>query len=266
MKIISIVNQKGGVGKTTTTVNLAAGLGLLRRKVLVIDMDPEAHMTFSMGIEADSLDKTIYDVMFNEVPVGDVILVNGSMHIVPANQGLIEMEIEIQRRLRDHERALLSGATAEPFSPEKYLIRGMRDIWTMEYEYVLIDCPPSLGYPTANALTASAEVIVPVETQFASLRGLSHITSNVDAIREISNPHLHVGGILCTRYDGRRNMDREVVSYLREEFGQLVFKAVIRDNVALSEASSLGKTIFDYRAGSHGAEDYLKLAQEIAKG
>ena len=245
-KIIAVLNHKGGVGKTTTTINLAAALQLKKKRVLLIDMDGQANLTESCGLSIEE-EQTVYGAMKGEYPLPLVELNNG-LAIVPSCLDLSAAESEL---INEPGRELIL----------KGLIAKLLD--SRKFDYILIDCPPSLGLLTLNALTASDFLIIPVQAQFLAMRGMAKITNVVATVRERLNPALEIGGIVITQFDRRKTLNRSVREIVNDSFHEKVFKTVIRDNVALAEAPINGKTIFEYNPKSNGASDYMSLAKEV---
>lgn len=247
-KIIAILNHKGGVGKTTTTINLAAALQQKKKRVLAIDMDGQANLTESFGLSIEE-EKTVYGAMKGEYPLPLVKTENG-ISIVPACLDLSAAESEL---INEPGRELIL----------KGLIARLLD--TQQFDYILIDCPPSLGLLTLNALTAADYLIIPVQAQFLAMRGMAKITNVIEIVRERLNPNLNIGGIVITQFDKRKTLNKNVSEIINDSFCDKVFKTVIRDNVALAEAPIKGKNIFEYNKNSNGAKDYMSLAQEVLK-
>lgn len=245
MRKICIVNQKGGVGKTTSAVNIGAGLRQLKKRVLLIDLDPQAHLTYSLGIPAYKLGKTIYELIKGAAALDEVLINRNGIKIIPSSLDLSGAEIE------------LSGVAGREF-----LIKEILDK-TEDFDYVLMDCPPSLGLLTLNALTTAEEIYIPLQVEFLALQGLSKLLETIDIVKRRLNKNLDITGIIATRFDGRKNLNKEVVEKIKDYFGDKMFSTLIRDNIALAEAPSFGKTIFEYKPDCYGAEDYLNLCKEI---
>jgi len=245
MPVIAVINQKGGVGKTTSVVNLGAGLAQLDKRVLVIDLDPQAHLTYSLGIQAHELDRTIYNVFKGEASLGETFIACNGLHLVPSSLDLSGAEMEF---------AVEAG--------REFLLRESLESST-GFDFVLLDCPPSLGLLSLNALTSADEVYIALQTEFLALQGLSKLLETVEKIKQRLNRHLEVTGIIATRYDGRKVLNQEVAEKIRKHFGGKVFKTFIRENISLAEAPSFGRSIFEYKPRSRGAEDYMSLCREI---
>ncbi len=241
------MNQKGGVGKTTSTVNIGAGLNKLGKRVLLIDLDPQANLTYSLGIQGHDLRKTIYELLKGQISTSDVIVEKNGLQVIPASLDLSGAEIE------------LSGMAGREFLLRESLTK------LSDLDYVLLDCPPSLGLLTLNSLVAADEVYIPVQSEFLALQGMSKLLQTVEIVQKRLNPSLEITGIIGTRYDSRKTLNKEVVQKIQSYFGAKLFKTLIRDNVALAEAPSHGQDIFAYKSDSNGAEDYLKLCKEILK-
>jgi chromosome partitioning protein len=245
--IIALCNQKGGVGKTTCALNIAAGLTLLGKKVLLVDFDPQAHLTYSLGIVAHDLRQTVYSVMKGSVPLEEALLEHGGMSVLPANLDLAQMENE-KAAFPDSEFTL------------KNKLEGIRD-----KDYVLIDCPPSAGFLTVNALACSREIYIPLQMEFLALKGMGRLMSRIEEVQKSFNKKLKISGIIPTRFDSRKKLNNAIMDSIRERFGDKVFSTVIRENIVVAEAPSFGQTIFEYAPKSHGAEDFLSLCEEILK-
>ncbi len=245
MRVIAIVNQKGGVGKTTSAINIGTGLTQCEQTVLLVDLDPQAHLTCSLGVPAHELHGTVYEVLKGEAPIDEVFIRTHNLTVLPSSLALSGVDIEF---------AAIPG--------REYLLREAFS--TLKgFDYVLLDCPPSLGQLTLNALTTATEVYIPLQTEFLALQGMSALLQTVEIVKNRLNPALEVTGIIGTRYDRRKNLSKDVVEKIRDYFGAMLFSTLIRDNVSLAEAPSFGQDIFAYRPDSHGAEDYRHLCQEI---
>lgn len=245
---ITIVNQKGGVGKTTTAVNLGASLALAEKDILIIDTDPQGNSTSGLGIERDELNKSLYDAYEGRSMAGEVILSTAIEHldIMPSTIDLLGVEVELVSK-EGRERILAN------------LVSQVRD----RYQYILIDCPPSLGLLCLNALVAADSVIVPVQCEYYALEGLGLLTRTLNRVRSSFNPSLEIKGILLTMFDPRNSLSHQVAEEVRKHFGSKVFDTVIPRNVALGEAPSHGKPVMLYDVRSRGAQSYLQLAKEI---
>jgi len=249
-RIIAIVNQKGGVGKSTTAVNLGASLALLGSSVLLIDIDPQGNTTSGLGIDKRDLERDIYSVLLSGVKAADAVLPSGvaKLDVIPATMALAGAEIELVSALSRETRLKVALASI-----------------AANYEYVLIDCPPSLGLLTLNALTAASEVLIPVQAEYYALEGLSQLTTVVQRIREVLNPQLRLTGVLVTMFDGRTKLASEVLDEVNAYFPEQVFRTQIPRNIRLSEAPSFGKPAALFDVKSRGAQAYLALARELAE-
>ena len=249
-KTISIANQKGGVGKTTTAINLGASLAIAEKNVLIVDIDAQANSTTGLGVEKGTVEKDIYSVLAGNVSIKDAVLDYDLkfLKIIPSSRNLARFEMEISGEENNH--LYLKNVLAE-----------VRD----EYDYIIIDSPPSLGLLTINALTASDSVLVPIQTEYYALEGLSDLISTIDRTRENFNPDLEIEGILLTMYDERTNLSKQVEEEIRDYFKAKVYRSIIPRNIRLSEAPSFGKPIQLYAIKSAGSVAYMSLAREIMK-
>ena len=248
-KIIAIANQKGGVGKTTTAINLSASLAVLEKKVLVIDADPQANTTSGLNFSPEGTEhRTLYEVMIGKIGVEDALIQTeiGKLHMIPSHINLVGAEIEM---LDVPERESVLGKALAPIKDN--------------YDYIIIDCSPSLGLITVNCLTAADSVIIPVQPEFFALEGLGKLLQTIGLVQGGVNPSLSIEGFVVTMFDGRTKVHAQVVGELREHFKDLVFKTIIQRNIRLSEAPSHGKPIILYDIMSTGANNYLNLAKEV---
>jgi len=252
MRIIAFMNQKGGVGKTTTAVNLGACLAKIGRKVLLIDIDPQANSSIHLGVDIYKNKESIYTVLVDDSPISKAIMKTGrkNFDLLPSNIDLSGAEVE------------LASAVGRETILRDSLLEHVRE--GAQYEYVLIDCPPSLGLLSLNALTTASEVFIPVQTQFFALQGMGKLLDVVKLVKRRLNPQLDLTGIVLTMYDTRTNLAHEVVEEVRKYFKEKVFATVIRNNVRIAEAPGHGKSVIEYDSGSKGAKDYMALAREVA--
>lgn len=248
MRIIAFINQKGGVSKTTSVVNIGYGLHALNRKVLLLDMDPQAHLTYSLGIESHDLENSTYSLLKGESSVSESVVHRKGVDILPASLELSGAEIELSS---------MPG--------REVLLKESISTLSNEYDYILIDCPPSLGLLTLNALTAASEVFIPLLPEFLALRGVRKLMEIIEIVRKRLNPKIHITGVLLSRYDSRKILHKEIVENVKGVFGNSVFNTYLRENIAIAEAPSYGETIFEYKPTSNGAIDYENLCLEIIK-
>ncbi len=251
-KILAIINQKGGVGKSTTAVNLAAALGAMNKEVLLVDLDPQGNATSGYGIDKRELDGCVYDALLGETPVEEVILacVGKGVDVLPSTINLAGAEVELVNEMARENR--LKSALGS--------LRG-------RYDYILIDCPPSLGLLTINALVAADKLLVPIQCEFYALEGVTKLLDSMNRVKKMLNPSLDIFGIVMTMYDSRTNLSNQVVNEVRSFFGKTVFATMIPRTVKLSEAPSYGQPIIEYAPDNKGTEAYNELAREvIARG
>jgi chromosome partitioning protein len=247
MKTIAFTNQKGGVGKTTSVINCGAALARQGKTVLLVDLDPQAHLTLSMGHKAHELEQTIYELLKGEVSITEAIITQpGGLQLLPSSINLAAAEME------------LAGQAGR-----EYLLKRALKQLKKKPDFILIDCPPSLGLFTLNGLAAADEAYIPLQTEYLALYGTGQLLQVVEVVKERLNDKLKVGGIILTMYNSRININNEVAEMIKENFADLVFNTHIRQNVSLSEAPSHGLDIFTYKANSPGAADYAALADEI---
>lgn len=249
-KIIAVANQKGGVGKTTTSVNLSAGLATIGKRVLLIDTDPQGNATSGVGVNKSEIEQSIYDVLIDELPLEEIIHKTGIEHlcIAPTTIALAGAEIELVSTISREARL-------------KNAIKKVQD----DFDYIIIDCPPSLGLLTLNALTAADAVIIPVQCEFYALEGLSQLLSTISLVQKHLNEDLLIAGVLLTMFDVRTNLSTQVAEEVKKFFEDQVYETIIPRSVRLSEAPSHGESILQYDPKSKGAEVYLQFAKEVAQ-
>ncbi len=249
-KVLAITNQKGGVGKTTTSINLSAAIAETGKKVLVVDMDPQGNTTSGFGVEKNELENTIYEVILEECTVQQAIIkdVAKNVSLLPSNVNLAGAEVDLLDR-----------------DDKSFILKKELDYVLDDYDFVIIDCPPSLNMLTINAMTTATSVIVPIQCEYYALEGVSQLIHTINLVRERLNPELDIDGVVFTMYDPRTNLSQEVVDNVRKNLNHNIYKTLIPRNISLAEAPGFGKPITVYATKSAGAEAYRGLAKEVIK-
>ena len=249
-KIIAITNQKGGVGKTTTSINLSAAIAESGKKVLVVDMDPQGNTTSGFGVNKNELETTVYELILEECSLQEAIIKNVATNVslLPSNVNLAGAEVDLLDR-----------------DDKSFILKKEIDYIADEYDYIVIDCPPSLNMLTINAMTTAGSVIVPIQCEYYALEGVSQLIHTINLVRERLNPELSIDGVVFTMYDARTNLSKQVVENVKENLSHHIYKTMIPRNISLAEAPSFGKPITVYDTKSAGAEAYRELAKEVIK-
>lgn len=249
-KIIAIANQKGGVGKTTTSINLAASLGALEKKVLLIDADPQANATSGLGVDVDAVEIGTYEILEHSYTPEEAIVdcTAPNVRLIPAHIDLVAIEIELVDKPN-----------------REYMLKQALQSVVGQFDYIIIDCAPSLGLLTLNALTAADSVVIPIQCEYFALEGLGKLLNTIKSVQKIHNPNLDIEGLLLTMYDSRLRLSNQVVEEVQKHFNDMVFDTIIQRNVKLSEAPGFGESIINYDATSKGATNYINLAEEIIR-
>ncbi|MCR4619018.1 MAG: AAA family ATPase [Lachnospiraceae bacterium] len=247
-KIIAITNQKGGVGKTTTSINLSAAIAEMGKKVLVVDMDPQGNTTSGFGVNKNELENTVYELILGECALGEAVIRNVATNVslLPSNVNLAGAEVDLLDR-----------------DDKSFILKKELDYVADDYDYVIIDCPPSLNMLTINAMTSATSVIVPIQCEYYALEGVSQLIHTINLVRERLNPSLDIDGVVFTMYDGRTNLSQQVVENVKENLNHHIYETMIPRNIRLAEAPSFGQPITVYDPKSAGAESYRELAKEV---
>ena len=255
-KVISLVNQKGGVGKTTSSINLAASLGVLKKKVLLIDLDPQGNTTTGVGINKADVNKSVYDLLIDEATLDEVMIKTKfkNLYVIPATINLAGVDIELIDKSKQ-DPTFVKGAQLKKY------IDQVKDV----FDFIIIDCPPSLNMLTINSMTTADSVLVPIQCEYYALEGLSQLIHTINLVKERLNPNLNIDGVVFTMYDSRTNLSMQVVENVKQNLNQKVYNTLIPRNIRLAEAPSYGMPINMYDPKSAGAEAYMQLAEEVIK-
>ena len=256
----AFLNQKGGVGKTTSVVNVGAGLRILGNRVLLVDLDPQGHLTSFLGVEREEIKTTIYDVLRGDIDPREAVITRpmAARFCIDGRESRLELSV-IPSTIRFSEAEMILARKED----REFLLRNAIRKIDREYDYILFDCSPSLGLITTNALAAADKVFIPIQTEYLALKSLDDLMGMIESIKSELGLDLAIGGLVATRFDGRKVLSRAIVQSLREHFGALLLETMIRENIVLAESPRFGKDIFSYRPRSYGAEDYMNLSLEI---